>query len=364
MLRTLLATALALGATTVVPAQPAAGNAAGAEYHTVPITIALWSGFSEHGAKRRNIVAWNLFAGRADRLDGIQASFFYNRIDGDIGGYATSAVASEVHGSVNGGLLDGIYSRIDGNLDGYGAAGIYGEVRGNVHGDEFAGIASVVRGHVRGEQASAFYARARSVTGGQSALVTHADSIEGVQAGLFNYAKSVQGMQFGIVNVAERIDGVPIGLISLVKGVPIRFDAWYDESNFATFAVRSGTPKWHSIMTGGWQTVGDSTRWKLGVGLGAELPVSGPTFADIEYLVYALSKPGGAPSGNRHLSTLRASLVWRIAPRLAFVAGASMNLFVGRYDDGQDIPPWTLYHHDWTKVHMRVWPGVFAGIRI
>ena len=181
---------------------------------------------------------------------------------------------------------------------------------------------------------------------------------------------AVSGTQIGVVNYAEDVDA-PIGLVSVVRKGQFHLNLWADETSAANVGIKLGSRYLYGILAAG-TSVGTTSngrqRWSTGFGLGGHIPVELPalSFVNVELLARDVWYGGDIDDrdGPLMLSSLRLNGGWQILPRLAIVAGPTLNVSVSETDRGGfGLFGETTSLHDGDDVHVDLWPGFFAGLQ-
>ncbi len=343
-----------------------------------------------------NRFSYNILAGRAYGLDGVEFGAIWNSytgfvagaqfggivnsVGGEMSGVQFAGIANMVGGEVSGAQFGGIVNISGGNVSGYQSAGIANIARGELRGmqaagianlasgtvdGQLSGIASIADGHVRGFQISGLASVAGdSMSGLQvSGLVNVAGGTSGGAqiAGLLNVAPEAHGLQLGVVNISRRNTGAPIGLFSYVYETGLRFDLLADESGITSGAIRSGNRRVSNYLGGGVVTTSDVFQYATTAGIGVEGDLSQTMFGAIEALFTSLHGDQWDTWGS--ITRLRTLGGWKLSNNVAVIAGPTFNVFVSPDSDGSDIAPWSVYDTTSGDVAIRIWPGFNAGIR-
>ena len=369
----------------------------------LPINISLVPGISIGDAVAKetdrpivNKVSFNVLAGQAYALEGVEfgsvwnaytgyvrgAQFggMINTVDGPMRGAQFSGVGNFVGGSVTGfqsaGVVNtsadvsgiqwsGVLSLARGRVSGLQASGIAGLADGDVDA-QFSGLLSLTHANVRGVQASGFVNLAGADVGGVQigglANIARGE-VSGVQiGGLVNTAPYVSGLQVGVVNVARAHDGVPIGLVSYVDDVGIAVDVWADETGGVFTAVRSGTRSVSNYLGGGALFGAGEWQWAIVAGLGYDFGISGRASGSVDVITQSMHTEEFTDWAG--ITRLRFVARYWAHPNVAVFAGPTFNTYYSNHTDGSEVAPWTVYETSSSDFFVRMWPGFNAGVRI
>ena len=298
-----------------------------------------------------NRVSFNIIAGRAARLEGVEFGGVFNAYKESVTGAQFGGAVNVNGGDALAAQFAGLTNIVGGRADGAQFAGLTNINAGSVRGAQFAGLLNINGGDFTGSQ----FAGLVNINGGRSV---------GLQSGIVNIAPAVSGVQLGVVNISDTNDGVPIGVVSYVRSYGFRYDAWADESGIATVSLRSGSRRVSNHLAFGARVVGRDFYWGPAVGLGAEFPLSGGRFAAIDLIGYGLFNGDGAEDAVT-LSKLRLLFGIQAAGRLSLFAGPTFNVLVGDSEGGTtDLAPWTVYDYTSEDVFVKLWPGAVVGLRL
>jgi hypothetical protein len=351
-----------------------------------------------------NNVSFNLLAGYAAGLDGVEFSGLVNVEKDFVRGAQFAGFANIVGGDVTAGQFAG-FANINGgvtrgaqfagflNLTGDSImagqfAGFTNIANGSAKGAQFAGFANITKGAALGPQGAGFANITKgAVEGPQFAgfLNTAAGNVHGAQfagftniatrdvkgaqvAGFLNVARKVKGVQIGVVNVADSVDGVQVGLFNFARYGYRRLELWGNEVMYANVAFKMGSQHFHNIFAVGGSVDGDKYRWAPGFGFGSELNLSRKLLLNIDAIAWHINDNEAWTDEVNLLSQLRANFGVKLGNRTALFAGPTFNVYVSnlynadndRY--GMKLARWgTLYDYDAGRVTM--WAGINAGIR-
>ena len=319
-----------------------------------------------------------------------------------------AAWSSEVHGVGLSGGANFVTERLDGALLGGGANFLFGDgagvlaagglnlQRGDLVGAALSGGANLHLGHVEGVQAAGGLNWAESVTGAQLAggVNIARGRVDGVQAaGGLNVARGGRGLQIAPLNIQrERFDGVQVGvvnvskgadfalgLVNIVQGGRTHLELSATAEGFAFAMVKHGGAHWHYLYSLGGRPFSngdDDAAWAFGLGIGAHATLTERWFLDVDLLAHYLHDGEGTDEltneiGHEALSQLRLVAGVEVLPRVALVAGLSLNVLTA-YEDDSRYAPWAVdlrdhvpaeeldLREDWS-VH--IWPSVLLGVQ-
>lgn len=298
---------------------------------------------------------------------GVQLSVGFNRVDGDMEMLQSSVGGNWTTGSAHGGQIAVGANVLGGDLDGIQLAAGANIARGNATGLQASVGYNRVEKRLDGVQLSSGVNHARGLVDGvQIGLINLGGDINGAQIGLVNVATGSVDTQIGLVNYADEVDA-PIGILSFVRKGQFHLLVWGDETGTGHLGVKLGSRYVYGILHGG-SSLGErdgGVELMLGAGLGVHLPVerSWLTFVDMELLTnHVFQTSGWTDTGS--LQTLRVYGGWRLAERLALVAGPSLNVWQsdegenGRGFFGESV---SLRNKGDSKVDL--WPGFFVGMQ-
>ena len=390
------------------------------KYLTVPVNLSFFPGFSigesvAQGKKIKNHVSFNILAGSAAKLEGVEfggcvninsedvvgaqfagianlngdevtgAQFagIANIVDGEVTGAQLAGIANISDGDITGALWAGIANISDGKITGAQWAGIAnisdGKFTGaqwagisNINGSEitgaqWAGIANLNDGEVTGAQWAGIANISQNFTGAQWAGIANiSEEFSGIQfAGIVNIAEKVGGgIQIAPVNISEENDGIPIGLISIVGDVGFHYDVWTDENLFANFGLRSGTKTFHNLIFLGIQTK-EKKRFTMGSAFGAHIKLSDKFYMepDVSWQYIKEEKDKFWSKVSDNLFKFRLLAGWKLTDFMSVYAGPTFNYYISKYRDGNELTTSDLFEGTSGKYSYRAWLGFNAGIR-
>ncbi len=345
------------------PGMSTAGPEAERTVSDISLNLTLGRNAGVNGFEIGYVGNWNL-----GNVDGLQIAGGLNLVEGDLEGAQFSGLINRVRGDVRAIQWAGLANSIGGAFQGmqWGALNV---VEGDVGFFQGAGLASISLGRCEGVQASGLGNYAPSLRGLQLSVVNVSGHAEGAQIGVVNVARTVSGAQIGVLNVAQDVAGAPVGVLSLVQRGRHRPAVWHTDAGGPMVGVQLGNRSIYSIFAGGVESPGENERWLAGFGWGAHVPLSGSVFGTVEALSYYIfeDEREGDQRSDRDLHLLnkgRVGFGWRIAPRLALTAGATVNVFTSRRNDGGDLVGGDLWHDEKSdRTWVRVWPGYYVGIQ-
>jgi hypothetical protein len=327
-------------------------NADGKTYTHVPFSLSFVPGISTSGFMGGDIItncAFNIIAGHYAKLQGVEFGSILNWETEKVYGAQFSGVANIVEGNVRGFQGAGTVNYVGGHVRIGQLSGAINVALRDLEGVQTAGALNMTLGHVRGAQIS---------------VVNIGGDVLGAQVGVVNIARRVQGAQVGIVNFADEFKGAPIGIFSFVRKGQIHVDMWASETSAANIALKTGSEQVYSILALGYQpTFGDDPyRWSYGIGIGGRIPL-GVGFANIEALSFHINEDEIWTEEFHNLNKLRVIYGWEIDPRFSIFAGATLNVFVSQFNDGDHISISSIYDRSGDDTWVRIWPGFVAGIQ-
>jgi hypothetical protein len=378
-------------------------------YQTRPFQVSFVTPLGTNGLESGRIVnhvSFNLLAGYAAGLDGVEFGGFANVEKKDVRGVQFAGFANVVGGNVtagqfagfanvNGGVARGAqfagflnltgdsvlaaqfagFANIaNGSAKGAQFAGFTNITKGSALGPQGAGFANIVKGTVGGPQFAGFLNTATgNVYGAQFAGFANVAgrSVQGAQvAGFLNVARKVRGVQIGVVNVADSVDGVQIGLFNFARHGYRRLELWGNEVMYANMAFKMGSKHFHNIFAVGGSVDGEEYRWAPGFGFGSEWDLTGRLLLNVDAIAWHINEDETWTDELNLLNQLRANLGFRLGKRAALFVGPTFNVYVsnlynpesGQY--GSNLTRWsTSYDRQSGQTRVTMWPGINAGIR-
>lgn len=343
------------------------------EYVVMPVNVSFFPGFSmgesvAKGKKVKNHISYNILAGSAAKLEGVEFGGIWNAYTEEVFGLQWAGIANTVAGTGKGGQWAGIANVVEGEFKGAQWAGIINKVDANAVCAQWAGIANIVAG--TGEVAQ--WAGIANVVDGEfrgaqwAGIANVVRNLEwGVQfSGIANVAEKVaRGVQIGVVNVSNENDGIPVGPISYVNEFGLRYDVFADESKFFSAGLRTGTERFHNILFAGAQ-VNDPFRWSIGWVFGGHINVGEATYLDIDVSTQHINEKDQWTDGLNMLNKFRVLGGWQASDSLSLYAGPTLNYFVSEISDGSDLASWSISEGKSGRHWKRWWPGFVIGIKV
>ena len=237
------------------------------------------------------------------------------------------------------------------------------------------GGALAVAGDVRGAQLAGALSIARDVRGAQLAgAVNVARDVEGLQlAGALNVARRARA-QLGVVNVAADPDVVSIGVLTVVVGGRTDVEASVDTAGVGTVTLRHGGRRWHNVYGVGGQRAGGADAempgaaldaredtWMLGLGAGPTWD-RGDLRVDLDAMCWQVNDDAMFDDTINLLAQLRLTGAYRFGA-IAAVAGVAANVYIHDDRDGGATKLARRGDLDGDP-GVRIWPSLFAGVRL
>ncbi|MDH5228674.1 MAG: caspase family protein [Gammaproteobacteria bacterium] len=231
------------------------------------------------GAGVFNVVFGNLRGGqgagvfnlvRGDAHAG-QAAGVFNVVEGSMLGGQAAGQFNIVRGNLTGGQSAGLFNIVEHNVRGAQVSGVFNLAKGKIVGAQVAGLFNMSFGEIKGAQVSGLFNIARDeVAGAQVAGFFNSSQYrhKGTQVGLVNYAADVKGTQVGLLNIADKMTGMPVGIINIIGNGRTNVDFTYDNRDFASIDLKSGTRHFYSVLQ--WSH-GGGEKTQLGYGMGLHL---------------------------------------------------------------------------------------------
>lgn len=293
--------------------------------HVVAINLLVGSSYSSKAFELGGLANFE-----AGGMTGCQIGGLGNVVMGDTMGVQIGGLMNLVGGQMHVVQVAGLANGTQGPMDGVQIGGLANVALADARGVQVAGLFNWSRGDMTGAQVSGGVNLATRVSGPQISVVNISDTVSGAQVGVVNIAGHVDGVQVGLVNISREINGVPIGLVSIVENGRLEMDVWYDTDAAVNASFSFGSRSFYTVLSAGWVPDSVPSRWSLGVGLGARLPM-GRLWADFDATALwdELSYTSGSPSGYWDVHPrLRAALGIPIFGGLALEAGVTVKLGV------------------------------------
>ncbi|MFT3696947.1 MAG: hypothetical protein QM831_27645 [Kofleriaceae bacterium] len=297
---------------------------------------------------------------------------------GDVSGAAFSG-AVDVARSVSGAQVSGAVA-VAGELTGVQIAGAV-TVADRSRGSQIAGAvafantsASQIAGAIAySGNAGMQIAGAVSVATLSRTQISGAVNVTGTSKGLqlapINIAHRNDGVQIGVINIGGGPDADAFGLINIVPGGRTDLEVSGDSSGLGTILFRHGGRHWHNVYGFGGQkhdatdTGANNDVWMYGLGFGPSFHL-GSLPADLEAIAWNVNHGNSHEKEVSILAQLRLTVGIPVGP-VTLVAGGAINTYVS---SDHTSPLFTArsvtdYPMD-SNVVTRLWPSVFAGVRI
>ncbi|MDB4981994.1 MAG: hypothetical protein JWM82_2746, partial [Myxococcales bacterium] len=312
--------------------------------------------------------------------------------DGKFDGFQLAGIASAARGEARGFQLAGMASLVDGSFKGLQLAGLVSgarEVRGfqlagavdaadDMKGLQLAGAVTFAR-RMRGFQLATVNV-ARDLRGGQLGAVNVIETGGGFRLGVINVARETRGFQLGVVNVAAHDDGESFAVLNLIGNGIHALSVTSTDVMLTNLALKLGGRHLYTAFGVGYQPgnaiatgasdtrfTRDNGRWgpSLAVGWRVFVPAGRFEHLDLEASTINVYEKNGVSDKAPGVNSLRLSAGIRLAPHIALVAGAGVNVVVGQSGGDADLSlggPQSVNHDGSTTV--RIYPGFVAGLEI
>ncbi len=305
-------------------------------------------GTSTAAAERRRVASLNLGGGLSGGIDAFELAAGFNIATGEVRG-------AQIAGGVNVVLSDVKALQIAGGVN---------LATGALAGAQLAPV-NLALGGVDGLQLGPVSLSGADVRGLQLGVVNvAAGEVDGVQLGVLNVATGdVDGLQLGVVNIARNASA-GIGLLNVYT------EGWTDGELVGTDAgmlltgVRHGSGAFYNVYYVGAQ-LGDETKFAYGLGLGLRRQLSERVEIAMD-LSSVKAGVGTERAESAFIGALRPHVTVKLLEGLAIYAGPTLNVQVTDHADVLVDPllgAWDLTDAD-ADVHVRMWPGFSAGLRI
>ena len=342
-------------------------------------------------------VSLNILAGTINEVTDFEVGGLVNMVRQNAGKCQLAGVGNLVGGKVTGFQAAGIFNQSY-SVHGVQIAGVVNntktvtgvQIAGTVNnaktasGIQIAGVANnapkgkclQIAGTVNNSDSSGIQIagtvnNAKVISGVQIAgIVNRANEIHGAQiAGVVNIAKKMKGVQIGFLNIADTCDGTAIGVINIIKNGVCQFEVYGDELFYTNIAFRSGTAKFHTILTAGIRPKEfDKPLWTYGSGIGTTFSFTKKTALDLDGLFSHIIKNGDF--GNNFLCKASLSLDHKICRSTSIVIGFSYNFLstdtksAGYTDTYSSMADYSFTNHTYKNgYNLKSWAGVKIGFR-
>ncbi len=333
------------------------------------------------GGHMKGVQLANVF-NRTQSINGFQVAGVFNYVNGNVDGVQLAGVFNHVGQTLTGTQISGVFSKVD-TVIGTQVSGIFCKTRflkgtqvsgianiatgaakpgqlagvvnyidGTISGVQLAGVANTAK-QVVGMQASGIANRAETIRGAQlSGIYNQADTVIGIQSsGIVNRAKVLKGAQFGLVNLTESGDGVAFGLFCYNKKGIHQLEVAADELFYTNIAFRTGSRRFHNILTVGIRpdNLGSRTLWTYGYGFGTSLSLYQGMKLDAD-LYFNNVSAGDRVDDENQLYRIYLGFDRRVGRRSSLAFGITTNLFTYKdtpLNNGKmlsDAVPYTLWN--------------------
>jgi len=349
-----------------------------ADYFYRPVSVSFFPPLTTNGRE----------AGRTS------SQFSFNIIGGYIGevrGAELGSVFNLVQDNFQGAQFGGAINAVGGNFTGFQASGAVNIVGGDLTPVQASGAVNLVLGTVKGVQLGAVNITSRlqgaqfaavniadraigaqfaavnitrAMKGFQVAAVNLSDGFEGFQLGTVNIAQQAKGFQLGVVNIADAMDGEALGVVSAVGNGRHSLCLWADETALLNLGVKLGSKSIYNVFALGMHVL--DSRLYAGYGLGGQMRQE-PFFMDVDVTGYSVLENFEEWRGQPldFLGKLRLAAGWQVFPKMAIVAGPTLNVFTSMVQDGRGVPYYdlTLFQFHTGNFWLRAWPGFLVGVQ-
>jgi len=320
--------------------------------------VSLTPGLSTNGfisGKISNVVSFNIIAGYAHSLHGVELGGFINmeRMEGSglqMAG-AINIVGSHFHGNQWAGASNITLQ----DMAGFQAAGCSNHTK-KVVGFQMAGVLNTAS-ETRGLQMSGF---ANHTSG----------TLKGIQlAGFINRTGTLKGMQIGIVNLAKEVEsGFSIGLINLFKDELHQLEASANDVTPYNLSFKSGLNHFYSIISAGIDPHAGQL-WSYGLGFGTQRALNQVLLASTELSINTLQ-----PLNSAFMDGFNSDLRWalrmggQLTRKISIHGGPVLHYyFFGRHGQNPEFSHRfgtnALYQKTDGNALTKAWVGYEAAIR-
>lgn len=342
-------------------------------------------------------VSLNILAGTINEVSGFEMGGLMNHVHRNAGKCQLAGIGNIVGGKATGFQAAGIFNQTN-SAQGVQVAGVINntetvsgiQIAGTANnakrasGTQISGVANnaskgkcmqisgvVNNSDSSGVQIAGVVNNTKVISGVQIAgVVNRADKINGAQiAGIVNIAKKMKGVQIGFLNIADTCDGTAIGVINIIKNGVHQLEIYGDELFYSNIAFRSGTTKFHTILTAGIRPKEfDNPLWTYGSGIGTTFIFTKKTALDLDGSFSHVIKNGNF--GNNFLYKATLSLDHKIATSTSIVIGFTYNFLSTNtrsadYTDAySSIAHYSFTNHTYNNgYNLKSWAGVKVGLR-
>ncbi len=327
-------------------------------------------------------ISLNILAGTINEVTGFEMGGLMNHVHRNAGKCQLAGIGNIVGGKVTGFQGAGIFNQSH-SMQGIQVAGVINNAE-TVSGIQIAGtvnnapkgkciqIAGVVNNtDSTSVQIAGIANNANRISGTQIAgIVNRATEINGAQiAGIVNIAKKIKGVQIAFINIADSCQGTPIGIINIIRNGVHQLEIYGDELFYSNIAFRSGTTKFHTILTAGIRPKElENPLWTYGSGIGTTFSFSKKTALDLDGTFSHVIKNGNF--GNNFLYKATLSLDHKIGKSTSIVIGCSYNFLSTNtrsadYNDAySSILHYYFTNHTYNNgYNLKSWAGIKVGLR-
>jgi hypothetical protein len=342
-------------------------------------------------------VSLNILAGTVNEVSGLEMGGLMNHVHRNVGKCQLAGVGNIVGGKVTGFQAAGIFNQTN-SAQGVQAAGVINntetfsgiQIAGTANnarkasGTQISGVANnaskgkciQISGVVNNSDSSdvqmaGIVNNANVVSGTQIAgIVNRATEISGAQiSGVINIAKKIKGVQIGFINIADSCDGTAIGVINIIKNGVHQLEIYGDELFYSNIAFRSGTTKFHTILTAGIRPQEfDNPLWTYGSGIGTTFAFTKKTALDLDGSFSHVIRNGDF--GNNFLYKATLSLDHKLCRSTSIIIGFTYNFLStntrsANYTDAySSIAHYSFTNHTYSNgYNLKSWAGVKVGLR-
>jgi hypothetical protein len=373
------------------PLEPAS-RAADTALVDIPFNFGLLPPISTNGdrsSRARNRFSMDFLIGEAAEIQGAQMALGVAQTSRSVRGCQFAGGFARAQGNLSG-FQAAFASLVDGEMKGAQMADICAVARKGGSGTQMASTVAWSGGNFVGAQFSSV-SIAQGIRGAQFSVLNIGGSVSGTQFGVVNIARSVSGAQFGVVNIARSVSGAdvgvvniadtshgamvgvvnlardleafPLGVLSLGLNMTPAVEAWIDETGQAVLALRLDSRRFH-VKIAGIDAPSDPERlFGCGLGFGAQWRTDAWGL-DLDYFYRQMwHRPAHGPVGLADMQEIALSAS-RSLGAVDIFAGVSANIVQTRDGSPDDFasPPGRRWMDPSGKI--RLWPGLFAGLRI
>jgi hypothetical protein len=339
-----------------------------------------------------NRVSINIIVGYSGGLKGVEVGCISNNIKGDMNGLQLVGYSNVVLGKSKGAQVSGFSNVTKKSTKGFQVSGYSNVALDSAEVVQISGYSNVIKGSNKGFQITGYsnyaggYTKGAQISGFSNIVKGDAKVIQvsgfsnvttgnlsGLQlASFFNYAKKLNGFQIGFVNICDSISrGVPIGFFSFVrKGGYHTLEIGADETLWGQLSFKTGVNAFYNIFSAGAKMSAGNVIWGWGYGIGTKHKITPKMDANLDIVAYHIKQDNYLDYYVNMLNKVKLNVSWKFNDRLTAYGGLTYNILLTDRTDNEgklldnNIAPWKIYDKENDGLHVIMYPGLTAGIRI